>query len=155
MVTDRRIPGNIHEYTIKELLPNRTYVLEIQVIGRWREQRLRSERVKLTIRTLALQEGMENSNTRFKYTAVTHCRTVFRLKIYSSEHFLGSRDGTVVRALASHHCAPPPPPPPQIVLLLMIHCWRYTRYESLLGMLWSWEISKSYDSSVNSGSCTF
>ena len=60
MVTDKRIPGNIHEYTIKELLPNRTYVLEMQVIARWREQRLRSEWVMLTIRTPASDEGMEN-----------------------------------------------------------------------------------------------
>jgi len=57
-VRDRRIKGNIHQYSIKELLPNRTYVLEIQAISRWREKRLRSQWVILRIRTPATEEGI-------------------------------------------------------------------------------------------------
>lgn len=44
-------------YTIKELLPNTTYVIEIRAIGKHGRKRFRSRLVKLRIRTLALKEG--------------------------------------------------------------------------------------------------
>lgn len=44
-------------YTIKELLPNTTYVIEIRAIGKRGRKRYRSRLVKLRIRTLALKEG--------------------------------------------------------------------------------------------------
>lgn len=44
-------------YTIKELFPNTTYVIEIRAIGKHGRKRFRSPWVKLRIRTLALQEG--------------------------------------------------------------------------------------------------
>lgn len=59
LVTDKRIMGNIHMYTIKELLPNTTYVIEIRAIGRYGRRgrkKLRSPWVDIRIRTLALQE---------------------------------------------------------------------------------------------------
>lgn len=46
-------------YTIKELLPNTTYVIEIRAIGRYGRRgrkKLRSPWVDIRIRTLALQE---------------------------------------------------------------------------------------------------
>ncbi|XP_067046838.1 anosmin-1-like [Acropora muricata] len=56
IVTDRRVKGNVHMYTIKELFPNTTYVIEIRAIGKHGRKRFRSPWVKLRIRTLALQE---------------------------------------------------------------------------------------------------
>lgn len=58
-VTDRRIKGNIHKYTITDLQPNKTYKLELQAIVLQHEKRLRSSRVTLTIQTPALTKGNE------------------------------------------------------------------------------------------------
>ena len=56
-VSEQRIKGNMHRYTINELQPNTTYLLEIQAILRLNTKRLRSSRVTLTVRTPALEKG--------------------------------------------------------------------------------------------------
>lgn len=56
-VSEQRIKGNMHHYTINELQPNTTYVLEIQAILRLNAKRVRSSRVTLTVRTPALAKG--------------------------------------------------------------------------------------------------
>ena len=56
-VSEQRIKGNIHQYTINGLQPNTTYILEIQAILRLNTKRVRSSRVTLTVRTPALAKG--------------------------------------------------------------------------------------------------
>ncbi|XP_020605527.1 anosmin-1-like isoform X2 [Orbicella faveolata] len=53
-VSEQRIKGNIHQYSINGLQPNTTYLLEIQAILRLNTKRVRSSRVTLTVRTPAL-----------------------------------------------------------------------------------------------------
>ena len=54
-----RVQGNVHQFVIKQLLPNTTYVLELQAISRWGERRLRSRWVILRIRTPAIEKGIQ------------------------------------------------------------------------------------------------
>lgn len=56
-VSEQRIKGNIHRYTINGLQPNTTYLLEIQAIFRLNTTRVRSPRVTHTVRTPALAKG--------------------------------------------------------------------------------------------------
>lgn len=56
-VLEKRISGKIHRHTIDNLQPNRTYLLELQAISRWKRRRLRSHQVTLRIQTPALAEG--------------------------------------------------------------------------------------------------
>lgn len=56
-VSEQRIKGNMHRYTINELQSNTTYVLEIQAILRLNTKRVRSSRVTLTVRTPPLAKG--------------------------------------------------------------------------------------------------
>jgi len=56
-VSEQRINGNIHQYTINGLQPNTTYLLEIQAILRLNTKRVRSSRVTLTVQTPALTKG--------------------------------------------------------------------------------------------------
>ena len=56
-VSEQRIKGNIHQYTINGLQPNTTYLLEIQAILRLNTKRVRSSRVTLTVQTPALTKG--------------------------------------------------------------------------------------------------
>lgn len=58
-VRDKRLKGTIHKFTISNLQPNRTYVLELQAICRYENRRLRSKQVTLRIQTPTVAEGTE------------------------------------------------------------------------------------------------
>lgn len=67
-VSEERIKGNMHRYTINELQSNTTYVLEIQAILRLNTKRVRSSRVTLTVRTPPLAKD-EMKKTVLKKTS--------------------------------------------------------------------------------------
>lgn len=75
-VKDERLYGNIHQYRIKKLLPNRTYILEIQAITWWQGKRERSRWLRLRIRTPALTEEDDVKKKGKEYVK----RPVFKVK---------------------------------------------------------------------------
>jgi len=66
-VSEQRIKGNIHQYTVSELQPNTTYLLEIQAILRLSTKRVRSSRVTLTVRTPALAKGIVGQTVTYNF----------------------------------------------------------------------------------------
>lgn len=50
-VTDHHTMGNTTEYTINELFPNTTYLLELRAMTRWKRRNLKSKHVTIRIRT--------------------------------------------------------------------------------------------------------
>ena len=66
-VSEQRIKGNIHQYSISGLQPNTTYLLEIQAILRLNTKRVRSSRVTLTVRTPALAKGTEGQTVTYVF----------------------------------------------------------------------------------------
>ncbi|RMX37715.1 hypothetical protein pdam_00023012 [Pocillopora damicornis] len=63
-VQHERLEGKIHRFTISNLQPNRTYVLELQAISRYNKKRLRSHRVSLRIQTPAVAEVKKNKGIK-------------------------------------------------------------------------------------------
>lgn len=56
-VTDHHTMGNTTEYTINELFPNTTYLLELRAMTRWKRRNLKSKRVTIRIRTSSDNAG--------------------------------------------------------------------------------------------------
>ncbi|XP_022788161.1 anosmin-1-like isoform X2 [Stylophora pistillata] len=63
-VRDKRLKGTIHKFTISNLQPNRTYVLELQAICRYENRRLRSKQVTVRIQTPTVAEVMETKKVK-------------------------------------------------------------------------------------------
>lgn len=80
-VSQQRIMGNIHQYTVTELQPNTTYQLEIRAILRSNKKRVRSSRVTLTVQTPALEKGTVGKTATYVfcfyyYFTINHARKI-------------------------------------------------------------------------------
>ena len=64
------VSANSTEYTITELVPNTTYILELRAMARYKRPRLRSKRVILRIRTADVNKGMLTGKADYCYLFV-------------------------------------------------------------------------------------